>query len=135
MAVKVFTLEEANHHIPEIERALLDLQEDVREIVRLRDSASVLELLGAADSRSPENKEWLLTQVQLDERIEGYNGRLNGIQRLGCVLKDINHGVVDFYGWKDGRLIFLCWRMGEKSIGYWHEVDAGMSARRPVSEL
>ncbi len=135
MPVRVFTLEEANRLLPEVEEAIRWLQQTVSQIVQAQDRISVLDVLGAAERSSPEHEDLLATRRTLEELLGGYNEKLNEVQRIGCVLKDINHGVVDFYGLKDGRLIFLCWRMGEKAIDYWHEVTTGMMGRRPVSEL
>jgi hypothetical protein len=135
MAVKVFSLQEANAQIPTVEKAILWLKQAVKKIVQTQDSASVLELLGGPDPKSPENREWLRKQVILEDLIAQYNDRLEALQKLGCVIKDLEHGVVDFYGTREGRLIFFCWRLGEKSIRFWHEIDSGMMGRRPLSEL
>ena len=61
-----------------------------------------------------------------------------GIERLeemGCIVKDYEVGIIDFYSMLDGREIFLCWRLGERSINFWHEVDAGYIGRRPIMGL
>ena len=51
---------------------------------------------------------------------------------IGCQLKDIQAGLIDFPAEFEGRPILLCWKAGEESVGHWHEVDAGFSGRRPV---
>jgi len=135
MPVKVFTAEEANRLLPQVESGIRTLQEMVANIVQGQDSLSVLELLNAGEPDNPEHEEFLRRGLELEERVLAYNERLERLQDLGCVLKDLNHGIVDFYGSKDGRLIFLCWRLGESSVGFWHEINDGMVGRRPVSEL
>jgi hypothetical protein len=58
---------------------------------------------------------------------------IRAIQATGAVLKDVNLGLVDFPFLQDGREIYLCWKHGEESISFWHEIDAGFSSRRPLA--
>jgi hypothetical protein len=53
----------------------------------------------------------------------------------GCVVKDIEIGLVDWLGRHDGRDVWLCWKYGERNVGFWHDYSSGFSSRRPVSEL
>ena len=62
-------------------------------------------------------------------------GQLQHWEERGCVIKSIEAGLADWYARFQDRDIFLCWRLGEKEIGWWHDVDAGFPGRRPVSEL
>jgi hypothetical protein len=62
------------------------------------------------------------------------NGLLEELKAVGCELKDFELGLVDFYALLDDRLVFLCWRLGEPRVEYWHEVDAGIAGRQPVDE-
>ncbi len=135
MPVRVFTLAEANELLPAVEQAILVLQDVVRRMGSIEDALGVLDVLGAADERSPEHPDLLGRRAEREDAMRAFNEQLDRIQQLGCVLKDVHAGVADFYGLKDGRLIFYCWRMGEDAIRYWHEIDSGMIGRRPVSEL
>jgi hypothetical protein len=54
---------------------------------------------------------------------------------LGIEMKDYAMGLVDFPSERDGRPVYLCWRLGEPSVLYWHEVDAGYSGRHPLDPL
>jgi len=54
---------------------------------------------------------------------------------MGCVIKDFEMGLIDFYSMFDGRDIFLCWKLGEKKIKFWHDIDAGYMGRKPIFEL
>ncbi|MBS3117950.1 DUF2203 domain-containing protein [Candidatus Woesearchaeota archaeon] len=53
----------------------------------------------------------------------------------GCIVKDLDIGLVDFYSRFGGRDILLCWQLGEADIQYWHEVDGGYEGRKPISKL
>jgi hypothetical protein len=54
------------------------------------------------------------------------------LNELGCLVKDLEVGLVDFYSLQDGEPIFLCWQFGEQSVTHWHTVDAGFAGRRPI---
>ena len=59
----------------------------------------------------------------------------HGVRRIaehGVEIKDLDHGLIDFPSPRDGRVVFLCWRLGEGSIAFWHEVDAGFAGRSPL---
>ena len=55
------------------------------------------------------------------------------VQKWGGVVKDPQTGLVDFYGRVDGKLVWLCWRYGEDSLSHYHDLEAGFSARRPLT--
>jgi hypothetical protein len=57
---------------------------------------------------------------------------LAALDELGVELKDPALGLIDFRSLRDGRVVYLCWRIGEPSIGYWHELDAGFASRKPI---
>jgi hypothetical protein len=57
------------------------------------------------------------------------------IDALGLTLRDIERGLVDFPALVSGRQIWLCWRQGETSIGWWHDLESGFDGRRPLAEL
>ncbi len=59
---------------------------------------------------------------------------IDQVRALGGEVKDIEMGLVDFFGRRGKDEILLCWKLGEKQIGYWHAVDAGFSSRRPLDE-
>ena len=54
------------------------------------------------------------------------------LQDLGCEVKDLEMGLVDFRSLREGREVYLCWRVGEETISYWHELDAGFGGRQPL---
>ncbi len=54
---------------------------------------------------------------------------ISRIQEPGCLVKDLEGGLIDFPHLRDGREVYLCWKYGEEDIEYWHEVDAGFAGR------
>jgi hypothetical protein len=54
------------------------------------------------------------------------------IRAFGCVVKDLNVGLIDFLAERDGREVYLCWRYGEPAVQYFHELHTGFSGREHV---
>jgi len=57
------------------------------------------------------------------------------MEDMGCIIKDLEIGVVDFYSKYNGKDIFLCWKLGERRIKFWHEVDTCYIGRKPILDL
>ena len=129
---KIFTVEEANRTLPLVSRIVEDL---VREHRMWEDKVREFEL--ATVGSSPEHPdaiaELLQTEAQrLAREIEGYIAELNA---LGVIVKGMDTGLVDFRGMLDGREVFFCWKLGEPSVQYWHELDAGFVGRQALNPL
>ncbi len=129
---RLFSVREAEATLPLVRRVVGDL---LQAYPRWRELVSRYELL-SAPLRAEEGEPAEIRAVRdeatrVAERINGY---LLELERVGCVFKGFDAGLVDFYALKDDRLIFLCWRMGEARITHWHEVDAGFSGRQPIDE-
>jgi hypothetical protein len=54
------------------------------------------------------------------------------IESFGCVVKDIDLGLIDFPAVRDDEPIYLCWKLGEPRVAYWHGVDEGFRSRKPL---
>lgn len=59
---------------------------------------------------------------------------INEVQEFGCVIKDLDIGLLDFPTLFRGREVFLCWKLGEPSISYWHGVDEGFAGRKEIDQ-
>jgi hypothetical protein len=70
------------------------------------------------------------------ERIERLGERVQAglaeVVRLGGAPKDLGLGLVDFPHLRDGRVVNLCWRHGEREVRWWHGLDEGYAARKPL---
>ena len=75
---------------------------------------------------------WAGVVHRLASDIEHYIAELN---ELGVICKGMDTGLVDFRGELDGREVFYCWKLGEPSVQYWHEVDAGFVGRQRLHPL
>jgi hypothetical protein len=103
----------------------------VTDIVQTRDQATQLQVqlesAGAKDQKR--------IQQDLDVAIDKLHTYLDELTEIGCELKDFQVGLVDFIGHHQGREVNLCWKLGEETIGYFHELSAGFAGRIPVSKL
>jgi hypothetical protein len=72
----------------------------------------------------------------LDRRQEGCAADLNALNQelagIGCVLKDWGTGLVDFPAQHGGRRVWLCWRLGEPAVSYWHDREEGVAGRKVI---
>jgi hypothetical protein len=135
--VKRFTVEQATSTLPLVRRIVEDLvvtvgrwQERIREYELAAASIGVGAVTsGAGDARAAELERAV---AQLAREVDGFVGELGS---LGIEVKDYAAGLVDFPSERDGRPVYLCWRLGEPAVQFWHEVDAGFSGRLPLDPL
>jgi hypothetical protein len=129
---RIFTVEEANRTLPLVGRIVDDLVRDHRiweDKVREFELATV----GSSPEHPDTIAELLQTEAQrLARDIEGYIAELN---KLGVIVKGMDTGLVDFRGQMDGREVYYCWKLGEPSVMYWHEIDAGFVGRQRLNPL
>jgi hypothetical protein len=134
MDPRVFTIEEVNGLIPRL--AELVAQQLLQQSDIERRLAELSRLTGTVPSSlEPDHadaSEIARIKDELRERIARYQQGWQRVQDLGAVVKDPQIGLLDFYGRIEGRLVWLCWRYGEESLGYYHELEAGYSGRRPL---
>ena len=71
----------------------------------------------------------------LNQLTEDFYESLEAIQKLGCHVKDVEQGLIDFPAEFEGRTVFLCWKLGEDRIQFWHELDTGFKDRQKIVEL
>ena len=56
------------------------------------------------------------------------------IKEMGVLLKDVDKGLCDFPYMRQGRVVYLCWQLGEEAIEYWHDIETGFAGREPLDE-
>lgn len=61
--------------------------------------------------------------------------KLERLEELGCYVRDLDIGIVDFLCKFENRDVFLCWKLGEAKIQHWHEIDENFSQRQPILDL
>ena len=126
--MQLYTVDRANRTLPLVRRIVEDV---VREHERWQDAVARLDLLTATNTDIPDVRVTALErEVQSIARdIDAFQGEL---EALDIQLKDRRLGLVDFPTELDGRRVLLCWRLGEPSVQYWHDEDAGYAGRQPL---
>ncbi|MBO0778384.1 MAG: DUF2203 domain-containing protein, partial [Ktedonobacteraceae bacterium] len=71
-------------------------------------------------------------QDRLAQQLQQLQAATEELQALGCELKDPGTGLVDFLSLRDGQEVYLCWRLGEERILYWHPLHTGIAGRQPL---
>ena len=135
MDVKLYTLEEANRALPQIAASIRLMQRAAARARETQDALSVLMLIGGDQSRSPEHGELERTRAELSGAHRIYLEEEERLKQAGVILRDLQTGLVDFYAMRGTRLVFLCWKLDEPSIGYWHHTTEGFTGRNPIREL
>jgi hypothetical protein len=128
--MRLFTVDHANRTLPLVRRIVEDV---VREHQRWQETIAELDtVVVEARSDIPDPR-----LVALERRAQDIAREIDAFQTelesLGIQLKDRRIGLVDFPSELDGRRVLLCWRLGEPSVQYWHDEDAGYAGRRPLS--
>src|ERR1043166_203064 len=131
MAGRLFTLEEANALLPVVRRILVEIQTKKRELDAL--SAELDGLVDKTSSNGHSQAARMESVRSGTERVASDLDRLlTELHETGAELKGIEEGMVDFPSERDGRTVYLCWKMGEDAIRYWHELDTGFPGRQPL---
>jgi len=132
----MFTVEEANALVPRLEMEfgrLARLRTEIAPLVEaLGGPGEALELLEKGAPAPPGQERTAARFQALVAEINGAVERMNG---LGCLVKDLESGLVDFYGMRDGEPVFLCWQFGEPAVAHWHHVDEGFTGRQPIEDV
>jgi hypothetical protein len=133
VARKYFTFAEANRTLPLVKRIVTDI---VALHPQWRDLVHRFELVAAqAKPEWGESREQVDLRHQIEDVAREINQYLQELERIGCVFKGFDEGLVDFHGKLDGRDIYWCWKIGEDRIEHWHELEAGYAGRQPVPEV
>jgi hypothetical protein len=129
---RVFSLELANAMLPLVRAITSDLAGLSREVIERRERLSRL-TAGRQGARDPYAEEL----AQIEEELEKDRARLQGfveeLRELGVEPKNGPDGLVDFPAMMDGRLVYLCWKLGEPEVLHWHELDAGFAGRHSLA--
>jgi hypothetical protein len=136
MAEKYFNRHEAEELLPVIGQSL----EEARKQKRALDSISAdisnaalrIMMLGGS---FPPFAELNRKKTQRDKVAEQLSRTVDEIQQTGCLVKDLEMGLVDFPSRRGDEEVYLCWKLGEARIGYWHGIEEGFAGRKPLDEV
>lgn len=73
-----------------------------------------------------------LPEPQFGERKSAIVRLIHRIESFGCIVKDIDLGLLDFPSERDGQNVYLCWKAGEPAVSHWHAADEAFAQRKPL---
>jgi hypothetical protein len=135
MAEKYFNRHQAEALLPVIGPFLRDARKQKRILDSIAEEISnaALRIMMQGGSLPP-FAELTRKKTQRDKVAEQLARRVEEIQQTGCLVKDLERGLVDFPSWRGGEKIYLCWKLGEARIEYWHGLEEGFAGRKPLDD-
>ena len=127
MQERIFTLSEAIALLPQLRSVLEEMTDEWNRIKSLNPQIQKARDKAQFDGHSPYGVEYM-------ESVSHLMFLLQQIRDMGVLLKDVDRGLCDFPYMKDGRVVYLCWHLGEETIAYWHDIEAGFAGREPLDD-
>ncbi len=131
----LFTVEEANELLPQVgplieqirslQASLLTTNHELDEATRK---------LGAGNGYPLRDLKQQIEELGQHQQhlVEAFQSAFQQLESLGCELKDLKVGLVDFYSLRESEIVCLCWRLGEDRIRFWHRLEDGFAGRQPL---
>ena len=135
MAEKYFNRDEAEELLAVIGRFLENARQQKRTLDSITEeislaTARIMMLGGSLPPFGDLNRK----KSQREKLTEELTQTIDQIQQTGCVIKDLEMGLVDFPSLRGGEEVYLCWKIGEEHIGYWHGIEEGFAGRKPLDD-
>lgn len=131
---KFFTIQEADQLIGLLETIIERIKRNKREFLWLQEELNVLDVIVScgASEKNPDAVELEGKKEKFKELARQIEKDIATIEDTGCVLRDLDQGLVDFFSIQDDTVVFLCWKKGEDSVGHWHTIRDGFGGRQPL---
>ena len=125
--MKIFSVEEANALLPTVRSVLVAIQRAHRRLLTYQQAAKyAAEGAEHGGGGMPDGPVYVARLIELTRRT-------SELEALGVQLKDYTRGLIDFPSLRDGRVVLLCWHLGEGDrIEWWHDPEAGFAGRQPL---
>jgi hypothetical protein len=124
---RVFSLFEANQLIPQLRSHLTTVLQRKGVLVQTREEVQKASANSDYGGGTAVGSHYV-------KSLQDISTGLRAIHELGVVVKDIDLGLCDFPHLRDGRVVYLCWKLGEQEIRWWHEVTTGYKDRCPLED-
>lgn len=124
---RIFSLHEARSLLPTIALLISRMVREYRVLANLSEEVERARNNADLGGGTPIGDAYLRHLVR-------FSDAAGKVQRLGVLIKDAQTGLIDFPYELDGRIIYLCWRLGEEDIDWWHEVESGFAGRQPLTD-
>jgi len=130
---KTFTLGEAQTLLPVLEALLRKAQKSGTRAAELEvEFERLRQQIFLAGGTHIDVASIARRRAERDKALQETQDTLTEIDEIGVQVKDLEKGLLDFPCTMDGKTILLCWKLGEKEIGYWHSIEEGFAGRRPI---
>jgi len=123
-----YTVDEARALLPQVRGALLQLAIERRRADVAHDALH-RSLRDGSNVKPAEQARLEATSAELSTRVRDL---LDHLESLGVVVRDLDAGLVDIPTLRDGERAWLCWRLADPELGYWHTTSEGFTSRRPL---
>lgn len=132
---RYFTLDEAEKLLPEVESSIREAiflkSEFTQAEAAFRSSIERLAMLGGVDL----NRTAIVDQrARREVSAMRLKEVMNRIETIGCLVKDLDIGLIDFPTLFHGKEVYLCWKLGEERIRFWHHVEDGFKGRQAIDQ-
>jgi hypothetical protein len=130
---RLFTLREAERTRREVEPILLEVMDCRKKVAELdANLAAVAQRIMLLGGMVVPYEKTARQRMEREHLAEGIKAALQRIEATGCVVKDLDVGLLDFPALLDNEEVYLCWRLGEDRIRFWHRQDEGFAGRKPL---
>lgn len=130
---RTFTVREANATLPLVKAIVSDLVQLGRNVAERRQRLAVLASGRPRGARDMYQEELSQIEEELHKDSRQLQEYVEELRDIGVEPKSATEGLVDFPSVLDGRLVYLCWKLGEPEVLHWHELDAGFAGRQPLT--
>jgi hypothetical protein len=130
---RTFTIEQANAMLPLVRAITGDLSNLARDVMQRRHRLSVLTAGRDLKPNDPYSDELAQMEADLERDATRLQEYVEELRALGVEPKGAIEGLVDFPCEMEGRLVYLCWRLGENEVLYWHDLESGFGGRQPLT--
>ncbi len=126
-----FSREEADALLPQIAPLLTQIRDLNRKNDNTRSAVKELQSTLKTNGHSLDVDMARLSQA-LQNTGAAINELIERVASVGVEVKDLEMGLVDFPGERDGREVYLCWKLGEERVSFWHDLNTGYASRQPL---
>lgn len=130
---RLFTIDQANSMLPLVRAITGDLSSLARDVMERRHRLALLTAGRDLKPGDPYSDELAQMEGDLERDAIRLQGYVDELRELGVEPKGAVEGLVDFPCEMDGRIVLLCWRLGEPEVLYWHDLEAGFAGRQPLT--
>ena len=130
---RYYTLSEANEMLPQLSQLIELMQAQRRQLELLQGRSKVVaqKTRGNGNHNPGEDVALAKATKQVEDALQA---AIKQLQDWDIELKDLQTGLIDFPALREGRVVYLCWQLGEPEIAYWHETDTGFAGRQPLDD-